>query len=119
MDLSSVVLSFQNATLSVERSPRATYESGDPVVDSDEVETLSAPATVQPATGRDLKRVPEGLRTEDGIVAFTAVELLTASATNEPDLVTYRGEVYQVAKVERWDDSGAYWRSICTKVGAR
>jgi hypothetical protein len=113
-DLSDVVLDFAEA-LTVTRTPRATYNSaGDPT--STAATSLTVQAGWQPATGRDLRRVPEGLRTEEGVVLFSVDQLRTAGSTYEADVVTVEGESYQVANVERW---GSYWRAIAVKVGAQ
>jgi hypothetical protein len=113
-DLSDVVLDFAD-TLTVTRAARVTYSSaGDPV--SASTSTLTVQATWQPATGRDLRRVPEGLRTEEGVVLFSTSLLRAGGGTYEPDVVTIEAESYQVATVERW---GSYWRAVAVKVGAQ
>lgn len=117
MDLSSVVEAYAEP-VTVTRTPFVTYDdtSGDPVVPSSS--TFTVLACSQKASGRELKRVQEGLRTEEARIFFTTSELFTKTATQEPDAIAYRGETYQVAIVDRWDDLGNYWRVVAGKVGA-
>lgn len=62
-------------------------------------------ASVQPATGRDLLRLNEGLRTRDVVKVFAALgDLRTAdeTAATPADRVVHLGEEYEVVEVEAW-----------------
>lgn len=114
-DLADVVESF-SADYSVARSALATYDvHGDPVAGASS--SFSIRACVQPVSGRDLQRVPEGWRTQELITLFTPTELRTKTGMNEPDVVTVNGVAYQVQQVERWAELGNYWRVLAMKVG--
>lgn len=114
-DLADVVDAFSD-DYTVTRTGVAAYDvHGDPVAGSSS--TFSIRACVQPVSGRDLQRVPEGLRTQELIALFTPTELRTKTGTNEPDTVAVNGVTYQVQQVERWAELGNYWRAIAMKVG--
>ena len=87
------------------RYPAATAGTdGRPVLGTPTVETIYA--SVQPAPGRQLEHLPEGLRSRVVMVAFTDAELRTADqATGLPaDELVYQGVVYLVERVARWTE---------------
>lgn len=61
-------------------------------------------ASVQPASGTDLERLPEGLRTTDIVTVFTSDALRVANETSgyKSDRVVFQGEEYEVIEVEQW-----------------
>ena len=65
-------------------------------------------ASVQPVTGRQLERLPEGLRQSVKLMAYTETELRTADQLTQTaaDELIYGGETYQVADAKRWDTAG-------------
>jgi hypothetical protein len=77
-------------------------------------------AVVSPATGRDLLRLPEGVRTREVLAILSTVELRTANehAATPADVVTYKGRAYEVQTVEDWTDNGGFWRALAAKVEA-
>lgn len=117
-DLSSTVLGFATGTYSVTRAAyRANPYGTDGKLIAPSTTTVSARACVQPATGRDLQRLPEGLRARDVVALWSVDELLTARPGQEPDIVTIDGASWQVEHVERWDQLGSYWRAVLVKTG--
>jgi hypothetical protein len=71
--------------------------------------TFEIVASIQPATGRQLRDLPEGQRGDETVAIYTVTELRTrhpGSPGNEPDLVTYRGEPWTVTQVKRWESFG-------------
>lgn len=62
-------------------------------------------ASVQPASEKDLLRLPEGLRTRDMVTILTDDELRTANETaqTEADRIEHQGEQYEVVAVERFE----------------
>src|SRR5690606_5003111 len=68
--------------------------------------TFSIVASVQPATGRDLRDLPEGQRGDEVRVIYTISELRTRSPAGEPDAVTLDGEPWTVINVKRWESFG-------------
>lgn len=61
-------------------------------------------ASVQPVSGDDLLRMPEGLRTRDVVAIYTADSLRTANETDgiAADHVVHQDEEYEITSVERW-----------------
>lgn len=61
-------------------------------------------ASVQPASGRDLLRLPEGLRTRDTVAILTDADLRTANETagTKADRIVVSGEEYEVVAVDDW-----------------
>jgi hypothetical protein len=82
--------------------------------------TFSVNASIQPVSGRDLLRLPEGLRTKQLLAIWTRTPLQTALAPNgpPPDVLTYTdGLGYQVQTVLDWTENGGYSKYIAQKVG--
>lgn len=85
MDLSSVILDFASAYTVTRFSGLGTYTDGVHVPPASS--TLSIQAVVQPMSGRDLERLPEGLRAGEVQVVYS-LERLRAKAPNElPDQI--------------------------------
>ncbi len=101
--------------LVVTRSAASTYTGGR--LDTPTTAALSISASVQPLTGRDLKRLPEGSRVSDALVLFTTTELKTSGAGQSPDLIAIGGESYEVQNVEAWGNVGSFWKAIVLKTG--
>ena len=78
-------------------------------------DTFKVRAMIQPMTGEQLLRLPEGERTRERIVIFTAEQLRTTrqSEVAMADRVAYRGEQFEVESVEAW---AGYYRCIGAKV---
>jgi hypothetical protein len=73
-------------------------------------------ASIQPATPKELQRLPEGDRVRDVIAIWTTTELqVAASPAAQADRVTYAGASYEVQAVERWD-LGEYFKALASRV---
>lgn len=106
MDLADLVESFSTRPLStyaVTRRLASTFTLGRAVPDPSPT-TIQIVASVQPATGRELLRLPEGRRDQETRVVFTVTELFCGgqAATYEADKITIDGVVWEVQHVERW-----------------
>lgn len=106
MDLSSLVDSFATGTYTVTRRTAAGYLRGvaNPTTD----ETFAIRASVQPATGKDLLRLPEGRRADETRIIFTTTQLLIGDEglTTEADTVSIDGQNWEVQHVESWLQAG-------------
>ena len=73
--------------------------------------------SIQPVTGAELKNLPEGMRAEAVVKVYTPTQLFTVrqSDTKIPDRFDYRGDQYQVEKVEDWHDLGNYYKVIAVR----
>jgi hypothetical protein len=109
MDLSSTVSRFATGTYVVTRDAR-TY-GADGRLDTTPSSTFQVTACVQPVAGKDLERLPDGMRTRDVLTIFTATEL------KEKDVVAWSGRQYEVDQVEPWSELGGYYRALATRVG--
>jgi hypothetical protein len=114
MDLSSVILSLSSGTYVVTRRSASAYTNG--LLDAPTTSTFSATGSMQPASGRDLQRLEEGMRTREARVFWTPTLLQTAE-TGGPDTIAADGDTWEVSNVERWAELGQYWKVILLKVG--
>lgn len=84
--------------------------------------TLTIKAAIQPATGRDLQRLPEGLRTSEVIAVWTQTMLRvlgTIQSTGEsqpPDTILYESESYQIETCDRWVQAGNYYKALARRL---
>jgi len=114
IDLSDVIASLATGTYTVTRQSVSAYGS-DGRLDAPSTTTFSITACVQPVTGRELQRLPEGLQNQEVLAVWSPVELKTQGPGQDPDLVSIDGDSYEVHKLERWNTLGAYWRALLTK----
>jgi hypothetical protein len=79
--------------------------------------SVAITASIQPMSGTDLERLPEGSLATDFIVVFSPSLLITADTTTgrDADVIVYRGEEYEVVSVEPWVEIGGYYRAIAQK----
>lgn len=107
MDIVSLVQSFATATTyAVKRRQLSGFTRG---LARDPVQTnITISASLQPATGRDLLRLPEGRRANETRVLFTTTEMFTGDLgeTFDADLVTIEGDDWEIQHVEEWIDAG-------------
>lgn len=82
--------------------------------------TFDITASAQPASGRSIERLPEGLRSNEAMDVFTETELRQArpEAGVEGDRIAIDGAVFEVQVVRRWDKLGNFFRATVTRVSA-
>lgn len=115
-DLSDVVDSFADGTYTVTRRAASTYVDGR--LQAPATTTLSILASVQPASGRDIQYLPEGMRSSKAFAVWTSTQLYSkVIGVNDPDQLTIDGDTYEVAGCEQWNASGAYWRALVVRLG--
>ena len=81
--------------------------------------------TIHVSSGKDLKMLPEGMRTEEAITIYTIDKLYSGEApdpedpalTVYPDHILYEDEEYEVKNVAPWKKQGNFYVSIAVKVG--
>jgi hypothetical protein len=115
-DVSDVIDALATGIYTVSRPGQTTYLNGrrqPPTTTSFDIR-----AAVQPATGRQLDRLPEGLRTHEAIAIWTRTELRTENANGEPDVISVGGFDYQIDAVNRWQPSGGYFMALATRVSS-
>jgi hypothetical protein len=79
---------------------------------------INVDACVQPASGRQLQRLPDGMRDSEAIALWCEVELKTKTTTTLPDLIAYRGASYEVQLVKPYDELAGFFEVVAIKVGA-
>jgi hypothetical protein len=116
--LASTITRLGGGPVTITRPGAPTLDAGRVVEGRSTVVTTQA--SVQPVSGRELLRLPEGLRTRELVAVYSPVELRTANATSGAlaDQVAYGGATYEVQLVEDWSRLGGYWRGIAAKRGA-
>jgi hypothetical protein len=116
VDVADLIDSFGTGTYTVTRRPAPTLVNGRAVPGVPA--TFDITASVQPASGRDLLRLPEGQRSIETCVLFTATQLLVAveGSGNISDVVEIDGRKWEIQNVARWDNpanaSAPYWKCI-------
>ena len=120
MTVSGAIASLASGTYSLRRRTRAALDAYGRSSGAMSDTLLSIPASVQPVSGTDVERLPQGggESVADWVVVYAATELSagSASANRDADRLTYRGEEYEVQSVEPWNESGGYYRALARKV---
>ena len=103
----------------VKRYPDAGTETGSGL----KIESVAAPflpdfrASVHPAPGELLNRLPEGQRNFKTIVVYTvfSLRMADASAGLRGDLIEFESEDYEIQELKFWDQ-GQYFEYVAQKV---
>lgn len=84
--------------------------------------TSTVRANVQPASGDDLRRLPEGQRRDEVMRIYTkdAVRMTTPPATpggvgEMADLIAWGGRTYEIVEVKNW--GGAFYEALMARLG--
>lgn len=99
-------LDIMKQSITVHRKVVGTYDANDRWVEgADEVPLTYTGVSVQPATGDDLKLLPEAERSDDMILIFCVDELRVTDKTTgtEADIVGFGGAMYKVIQSQHWD----------------
>ncbi len=121
MSLLDSITSLVNATVTVTRHAEGVYTNG--IYAPGAASTFTCDVVMQPAFGlnrviggADLHAGVEGQSTTDVLNFFTVTEIKTRTPTTDPDVITYRGASWTVARVEPWTlISDTYYRVLITK----
>lgn len=117
MSVAAILATLKTGTYTVTRRGAVTYDedSREPV--AGDLTTFTIDASIQPATGRTMKNLKEGIRTADVRGCWTATEIRTADEETkvEADIVTVDGTDYEVFSVERWSAPLAHYRAVLVK----
>lgn len=118
MAFTQSITSLANYTLTGTRRAEAALVAGreQPTVNT----TFTAPnCSVQPPTNEDLQRLPEGRTVDDALVVFSTTRLQVGGPDTgyQPDLLTIRGQLYEVEHLEHWPAFGVeYWYAIVRRM---
>lgn len=113
-DLCDAVEMLESGTYTVKRRDPAGYVRGRRVPSLETI--FDVDASVQPASGLEVQRLPEGKRNRETMVVFSCVELKTAQrGLQEPDILIIDGALFEVESVKRWAALGNYYRAVVTR----
>ena len=117
-DMADVIALLASGTYTVTRPGPTGLASGRRVAGV--TTSFSIVASVQPASGRQMDRLPEGLREREGMTLWTTTDLRTAQVASgiEADLVSIDGSTFEVVAIDRWASLGNYYRATVTRVPA-
>lgn len=88
-------------------------EFGMNILEEEEFDTIGS---VQPASYKQIQRLPEALRQADVRSFFVKMEIKTDGSTVYPDLIEFQGRRYQVQSVAPWLNYGRGWcEGICVE----
>ena len=81
-------------------------------------EEIPITASITPITGQDLRRLSDGFAVEGTHLILTPTELLTSesSSCQIPDVVSHRGNEYQISKVLDWSEQGGFYECVGTRL---
>lgn len=121
MSVNDSISALANHTLTVTRRLKGVYTNGIYVPGA--TSTFTIVAVVQPAFnlnriigGSDLEGTVENQRVQEIYQIHTTTELRTRTETTDPDVVTYKGRPWTVARVEEWDlDGEIHFHAVITK----
>lgn len=116
-DLSDVLALLGTGTYMVTRPEAPTLVAGR-VVPATASAPFATTGSMQPLSGRDLQRLPEGDRATEQLWYFTTTRLQTAEVDTGQvaDVVDVDGEAYEVQTVENWQASGNFFKARLSKV---
>lgn len=105
-------------TFTVTRRAAATFSAG--IATAGATSTLSIYAAIWPASGRDLQRLPELRRSLETRAGVTATQLLVGGqgATNEADMITIDGALWEVQQCASWPNVPGFWAFMVQRPNA-
>lgn len=115
IDLSETVLDLASGSYAVTRTTPGTYGTDGRFIPGTPT-TFNITASVQPLNGRDLLRLPDGLRTSELLRVYSPTRLFVQGAGQDPDVITIEGIPHQVETCETWGPDGNYWKMLVRSV---
>lgn len=110
MDLRSVLASFRTGYYTVFRPASTSYDTNGRIEDPTYDTFADEPMCIQPTSGADLRRLPQGLQTDEIKTIWCEFAILLR------DRVVIGGASWEVQRVEPWNELGGYWRAFVTKL---
>jgi len=111
-DLSSVVGSLASHTVTVQRFAPDAYDANGVALPRTST-SFSIRASVQPVTGAELSRLPDGFNDSELVSVWTATPLKYRDRLTVPG----RG-AFEVQHLDFWNESGAYTKAIAKRLDA-
>lgn len=107
MNMADAIAELETGTYTVKRFGPSVFVNGR--LQAQTPTTLYARGVLVPLTPLELKRLPDGARNGEALNLYTSVELRSAQAGGEPDVVTVNGTDFSVERCARWDQAGNYF----------
>lgn len=114
VNVAPAILALSSGTYTVTRYAAGDYVAGKLTAGS--TSTLSISASVQPVSGQELQRLPEGERVKDWLYVYTPTELNTREGKKAADKISIDGANYEVATVDDWATEGGFYRALVQRV---
>lgn len=73
--------------------------------------TVATIGSVQPASAKEMVRIPEALRMSDVRKFWIKAEILSDGDAQYPDIILYQGKRFQILNVETWLNYGQGWNA--------
>lgn len=70
---------------------------------------LPTVGSVQPASGKAIARLPDGLRVANMSSFWIKADIVVDGSSKYPDIISFRGRRYQVHTTFDWQNWGAGW----------
>ena len=88
---------FDSQSFTITRPGSASvYDPDSGLMIKPDLTTTSATGNVQPLSGKELDRLPEGLKLRESIL------IISTNQMNPDDIITYAGKTYKVTPLENW-----------------
>ena len=79
-------------------------------------QTVNTIGSVQPASGKQLERLPEALRIADVRSFFIKAEIVADATNKYPDIIVFQNHRFQVQVTKPWLNWGAGWNEgLCVR----
>lgn len=103
LEAEDILQDLGQSTYTVTRRAAASFTSG--IAAAGATSTFTITAAIWPASGRDLQRLPELRRTIETRAGVTTTQLLVGGqgSSNEADLITIDGVLWEVQTCSTWD----------------
>lgn len=113
IDVSDLLLDpdFVNDLQLIHRT--ATISSAGKNVITEQAAILTV-GSVQPASQKDIMRMPEAMRLKDVRGFWIKAEILADGSSQYPDIIVFAGKRFQVMAIEPWNNYGEGWnKGLC------
>lgn len=109
-DMRPTIAALATESIKLMRFAAGTYDSnGRLVVGSNTITTVEV--SLQPLSGKDLYRLPEGFQTAGVVAVWSPSELRT-----EDLIKTATGDQYQLEVMQDWNLAGMYYKAVGKKL---
>ena len=73
--------------------------------------TVSTIGSVQPASVKEISRLPESIQVSDVRKFWIKAEILSDGSSQYPDIIVFNNKRFQVINVEDWMNYGSGWNA--------